>query len=330
MTVPDRPLDGDRESADVRAGVPHPARIYDYWLGGKDNFAADRREAARALKRVPEFADYAIANRRFLGRAVRFLSAAGIGQFLDLGAGLPASPNVHEIAQSADPDARVLSVDNDPMVYVHAQAVMGKSPQTAAVRADLRAPDEVLRAAGAVLDFRRPVALMFVACLHHLTDDDDPAGVVARYAAAVAPGSFLVLSHQTGEFAPERMQAASAEAGRIGFTFVPRSRERILAMFGGRNLVEPGLVLVPYWRPDGEPGPNASRAWAYGAVAPLLPEPQQYLRPSSPAPATGLPHDQDQDLLFRTGQASRLGQPDSRISVSRPATLLRTAVGMLA
>ena len=269
MTIRDRTPGHGGAAAEVRTGAPHPARIYDYWLGGKDNFAEDRREARRALKRVPEFVDYAVANRRFLVRAARFLCQVGITQFLDLGSGLPTSPNVHEIAQAADPAARVVYVDNDPMVYAHAQALAGKSPRVEALLADLRDADEVLHAAERVLDLGRPVALMFVGCLHHLADKDDPAGVVARYAAATAPGSYLVLSHGTGEFAPERMRDASAEASRLGFTFMPRSRDDIVAMFGGRALVEPGLVLVPHWRPDGIVGPAARRAWAYGAVAPL-------------------------------------------------------------
>ncbi|HEX6526136.1 MAG TPA: SAM-dependent methyltransferase [Streptosporangiaceae bacterium] len=270
VSVPGGLPDGARDVAGVRTDIPHPARIYDYWLGGKDNFAVDRETAEHALELVPEMVDYARGNREFLVRAIRFLCAAGVRQFLDLGAGFPTSPNVHEIAQHADPAARVVYVDNDPVVYLHAEALMAKGTGTAVVRADLRDTDDVLRQASGLLDFTAPVAVMFVACLHHLEDHDDPAGVVARYLDAVTSGSYLVLSHCTDEFAYDKMHEGSADFRRRGGIFVPRSKDAILAMFNGRELLDPGLVLVSYWRPDGgQPGPNASRVIAYGAIAAL-------------------------------------------------------------
>jgi SAM-dependent methyltransferase len=261
---------GWRDVAGVRTDIPHPARIYDYWLGGKDNFAVDRETAEHALELVPEMVYYARGNRQFMVRATRFLCAAGIRQFLDIGAGFPTSPNVHEIAQQADPGARVVYVDNDPVVFMHAEALMAKGARTAAVRADLRDAGEVIRQAGQLLDLSAPVAVMFVACLHHLEDHDDPAGVVARYLDAVAPGSYLVLSHCTDEFAYEKMHEGSADFKRRGGIFVPRGKDAILAMFNGRKLLDPGLVLVSRWRPDdGQPDPNALRVMAYGGIASL-------------------------------------------------------------
>ena len=256
---------------DLRTDIPHPARIYDYWLGGKDNFAADRAAAEAALRNAPEFRDYAVGNRKFLVRATRYLAAgAGIRQFLDIGTGFPTSPNVHEIAAEAADDARVVYVDNDPMVYSHAQGLLAKAPGATAVLADLRDPDSVLRAACERLDLGEPVGLMFVACLHHIRDHDDPAGIVARYLEKLAPGSYLVLSHCTSDMNPQRMRIASIGAERSGVTFVPRRRDEILKLFKGQPLTDPGLVLVSYWRPDnGDAGPNADRAWAYGAVAAL-------------------------------------------------------------
>ena len=256
---------------ELRTDIAHPARIYDYWLGGKDNFAADRAAAEAALRNAPEFLDYAVGNRKFLVRATRYLAAeAGIRQYLDIGSGFPTSPNVHEVAAQAAGDARVVYVDNDPMVYSHARGLLAKAPGAAAVLADLRDPDAVLRAAGERLDLREPVGLMLVACLHHVRDHDDPPGIVARYLDKLAPGSRLVLSHCTSDMNPQRMRVAAAGAERAGVTFVPRGREEILKLLNGQPLADPGLVLVSYWRPEGgDAGHNADRAWAYGAVATL-------------------------------------------------------------
>jgi len=263
------PQGDDWGPPDIATDVPHPARIYDYWLGGKDNFEADRSAGEFALGLLPEYRDYAHGNRQFLVRATRFLCDAGIRQFLDIGAGLPTSPNVHEIAQATDPEARVVYVDNDPMVYVHAEALMAKGATTSVVRADLRDVDTVVQQADELLDFSKPVALMFVASLHHVLDSDDPAGIVGRYLDAVAPGSYLVLSHIDYDYHPEKMRLGSEEARRAGTIYEPRRREDILRMFNGRELLDPGLVLVSYWRPDGAPGRNANRVMALGGVAQL-------------------------------------------------------------
>jgi SAM-dependent methyltransferase len=263
---------GDGQIANkIRTDIAHPARIYDYWLGGKDNFEVDRALAERALELLPHLRTYARSNRQFLSRAVRFLCEAGIRQFLDIGTGLPTSPNVHEIAQRADPGSRVVYVDNDPMVFLHAEALMTKgSERTLVVRADMRDADDVLAQAGALLDFRAPVGLMFVACLHHLEDHDDPAALVARYLKAMAPGSYLVLSHGTDDFAPEAMRQGEAEARKQGMVINTRGKDAILRMFNGRELLEPGLVLVSKWRPDSDqPDPNADHAMAYGGIAAL-------------------------------------------------------------
>ena len=266
MTDSEQP-DSPQGPADIHTEIPHPARVYDYWLGGKDNFAVDREVAEAVHSAVPEIVDTARGNREFLVRAVRFLRDSGIRQFLDIGAGLPTSPNVHEIAQ----DARVVYVDNDPVVFVHAEALMAKGDDnTAVVLADLRDVDTVLGEAGKLLDFNEPVALMFVGVLHHILDEEDPAGLVARYLAPLAPGSYLVLSHGTDEYGPEKMRANSEIAARSGAVFVPRGKAAIGGMFNGLVPVDPGLVLVSYWRPDGgQPGHNADRVWAYGGVAPL-------------------------------------------------------------
>jgi SAM-dependent methyltransferase len=235
---------------------------------GKDNFAADREMAERGLQLVPEMLDSSRGNREFLARAVTFLRDVGIRQFLDIGTGLPTSPNTHEIAQQGHPEARVVYVDNDPVVFMRAEALMADNETTAVVRADLRDVDQVLTEAGQLLDFTQPMALMFVAVLHCIEDCDDAVAIAARYLAALAPGSYLVLSHSTDEFAPGRTHQASAEAARRGATWIPRGKDDILRMFNGRELIEPGLVLVSRWRPDGGvPAFNADRAWSYGGIA---------------------------------------------------------------
>ena len=278
MTGYDEPdeLDaGEREAQErwialgVRTDIPHPARVYDYMLGGKDHFAADREMAQVGLKHMPEMRVSSRENRAFLVRAVRFLREAGIRQFLDIGTGLPTSPNTHEVATEDTPDARVVYVDNDPVVFRHAQALMADEKNVGAVPADLRDVDDVLAQAGKLLDFSKPVGLLFVAVLHNVKDADDPAGIAARYMAALAPGSYVVISHSTDEFAPERTHAASAAATERGATWLPRPKDEIARMFNGRDLLEPGLVLVSRWRPDAEPGPDAGQAWTYCGVAPL-------------------------------------------------------------
>ena len=256
--------------AQIRTEVPHPARVYDYWLGGKDNFAADRAVAEQVLAVMPEILDTVRGNRRFLARAVEFLRDAGMRQYLDVGSGLPSSPNVHEIAQAGGIGSRVVYVDHDPIVVSHAAALMVTNDATHAVQGDLRAVDDVLGRAAELLDLTQPVALLFVGCLHHIVDSEDPAGIVERYLEALAPGSYLVISHSTDDFSPEKMGANAAVADQSGTVLVPRSREAVLAMFNGHHLVDPGLVLVSYWRPEGgDPGPDADKAWVYGGVAAL-------------------------------------------------------------
>jgi hypothetical protein len=258
-----------RRSVELRTDIPAIARVYDYYLGGKDNFAVDRAAAEGVLAHVPELRDYALGNRAFLTRAVRLLARKGIRQFLDIGTGIPTSPNVHEIAQEVDPNAQVVYVDNDPMVSMHAEALMATNAVTSLIWADLRDVDTVLYEAERLLDFGRPVAVMFVATLHHIEDHDDPAGIVARYLKAAVPGSYLVISHFTGDFNAEKAGLVAAGAKANDDVVKPRSHEEVLRLFNGHELIDPGLVQVPWWRPDTLVGPKAGRVWAYGGVAKL-------------------------------------------------------------
>jgi hypothetical protein len=249
----------------IRPDIPHPARIYDYLLGGKDNFASDRSAAEATLKIQPQIRDSARGNRKFLVRAVRFLRESGIRQFLDIGTGLPTSPNTHEVAA---PDSRVVYVDNDPMVFLHAEALMADNKTTTVVRADMRDTEEVLAAAREHLDFSQPVALLFLASLHNIPDADDPAGLVARYQAETAPGSYLAISHVTGDFSPEQMKRVTEENARRGATFIGRTKQEVEWLFNSWELVDPGVVGIAYWRPDrGQPDANADRVWGYSGVA---------------------------------------------------------------
>jgi hypothetical protein len=252
----------------IRTDIAHPARVYNYYLGGRDNFAIDREVAEVSLKLMPEIVDSARGNRKFLVRAVQFLRDSGIRQFLDIGTGLPISPNTHGIAQAGGTGARVVYVDNDPVVFLHAESLMADNHSTSVVRADLRDVDEVLAAAGKQLDFTQPVGLLFIACLHNIPDADDPAAIVGRYQAALAPGSYLVISHVTGDFAPEKQQAVTAASEKRGATFIGRDKAAIGRMFNGAELIDPGVVQISYWRPDGgHPDHNADRVWGYCGVA---------------------------------------------------------------
>jgi O-methyltransferase involved in polyketide biosynthesis len=218
------------------------------------------------MEAVPTIQTMARANRAFLGRVVRYLAGeAGIRQFLDIGTGLPAVGNTHEVAQGIAPDARVLYVDNDPIVLAHARALMTSHPAgtTAFIQADLRDPQAILTdpALTATLDLRRPVALMLVAVLMYFRDEEDPRGMVAALADAPPSGSYVVITHPTADFNPEAMAGAVAAAEHGGVTLVPRTREETAAFFTGLDLVEPGVVPVLAWRPD--PGPRADPHSAY-------------------------------------------------------------------
>ena len=275
--------------------VAHPARRYNYWLGGKDNFAADRASADAIAKAHPMAKAGAVANRAFHGRAVRYVAGQGVRQFLDIGTGLPAPGNTHEVAQAADPVCRIVYVDNDPLVLVHARALLTSAvPDTVDyLHADLADPAAILAyvRAGTVLDLDEPIALLLVAVLHFLPDDADPYGVVAALLDALAPGSFLVLSHGTADSLTDT-ERAMLPALAPGYH--PRTEAGIAAFTTGLELLDPGLVGVAQWRPD--TGPDTGREGeadaplgveqlaVYGVVArkPAGPRPNQPVPPQLP------------------------------------------------
>jgi hypothetical protein len=253
----------------------HPARRYDYYLGGKDNFEADRTNAEMLAQVYPAARTTAVENRKFLRRAVHMLAAeAGIRQFLDIGTGLPTRPNVHEVAQGVAPDARVVYVDNDPIVLVHARALLTSSAAgaTAYVDADLRHPRDILGDPDVrgTLDFTRPIALMMVAVMHFITDDMGPYEIVEQLVAAMPPGSFLVLSNGTFDLLPPDVAATLRAAFESsGEPAAPRSREQFARFFTGLDLVEPGIAPVVEWRPDDDPAtrPSPAEAAVYAGIA---------------------------------------------------------------
>ncbi|MCP2361451.1 SAM-dependent methyltransferase [Nonomuraea thailandensis] len=224
------------------------ARLYDYLLGGKDHFPADRAAAERILEVAPELRAAARANRAFLGRAVRLLSESGVEQFLDIGPGLPAPGNVHEVA----PAARVVYVDRDPVVLVHARALLAGQGDTTVVAGDLREPEALLKDPEvlAALDFDRPVGVLLTAVMHYVQDTDEPEEIVATLRDALAPGSYLVLSHGTSEARAAVVERATEVYRSADTPLTLRGRERIAGLFRGFELVEPGLVWLPEWRPE--------------------------------------------------------------------------------
>ncbi|MGC0416430.1 SAM-dependent methyltransferase [Embleya sp. AB8] len=239
----------------IDAGVPSVARVYDAILGGKDHFAVDRAIADKAMAAMPNARTGARLNRAILERGVRYMAQQGIDQFLDLGSGLPTVRNTHEVARQENPKARVVYVDNDPIVLAYGRAMLADNDRTRVVTADVRDTADVLARPEIVelLDLDRPVGLLLVAVLHHLADEDDPAGVVRAYREALAPGSFVLITHFSDSTPEgrelERVLLSTLGSGRF------RSRETIEGFFAGAELVEPGVVLLPHWRPD-EPIPD--------------------------------------------------------------------------
>jgi O-methyltransferase involved in polyketide biosynthesis len=254
----------------IETSVPQSARIWNYWLGGKDNYPVDRAVGDQFREAFPGIVDVARGQRGFLTRAVRHLAGeAGVRQFLDVGTGLPTADNTHEVAQRVAPDARIVYVDNDPLVLVHARALLTSTPEgaTSYVEADLRDPDTILKEAARTLDLGRPTALMLMGIMGHITDDQEAQAIVWRLLGGLPPGSYLALSDGTdtdpaGVEAQERYNQSGAVPYRL------RSPERIAAFFEGLELVEPGVVSCPRWRPEpaeAAGGPPAEVA-AFGGV----------------------------------------------------------------
>jgi S-adenosyl methyltransferase len=254
----------DNWTTTINTGVPNPARIYDYLLGGKDNFPADRDVAEQLLAIAPVARDVVEDNRAFLRRAVRFLtSEAGIRQFIDLGSGLPTQGNVHEVAQADATDARVVYVDNDAMVVTHSRALLA-GDNTVAVQADLREPESVLAhpEVRQLIDFDQPVALLLMAILHFVPDDEDPFGIVARFRDALPAGSYVAISHGTRDI-PARPDMSAEEMTEMGTkverlyqlttaSLVTRTHAEVKRFFDGLDLLDPGVVEIQRWRPDGQ------------------------------------------------------------------------------
>jgi len=245
----DRP---DWAPEDIDIERPSAARMYDYYLGGNHNFAADRAAAQQVLAAIPDASLAAQANRAFLRRAVRFLIDAGVRQFLDIGSGIPTIGNVHEVAQQAAPDARVVYVDLDPVAIAHSRQLLAGNDRATAIQADGRHPGRIVDHPDVrtLLDFDQPVAVMMVAMLHFVSDEDDPAGMIRALHDTVASGSYLVLSHGTSENHPREGAAGKAVYQRTASPLTLRTRAELAALFAGFPVVPPGVVWAPQWHPD--------------------------------------------------------------------------------
>jgi hypothetical protein len=258
----------DQVPAGVDTSTPSIARVYDYFLGGKDNFAADREVGEQIRTAIPEVATMAAQNRAFLGRVVTYLAEQGIRQFLDIGTGLPTQNNVHQVAQSIIPDARVVYVDNDPIVLVHARALLAENTNTVALAGDLRKPEAILADPHVreLIDFSQPVGILLVGILYFLTNEENPAGIVATLKSAMAPGSHLAISH----IVSDDHAAEYAQAQEIYRSFLRRdgdalrNRAQVLSYFDGLDLVEPGLVHARDWR--AEDTTEQPAMWVLGGV----------------------------------------------------------------
>ena len=254
----------------IDVSVPHPARVYDYWLGGKDNFEADRRAGDAGYAVFPGVLQSVRANRAFLARVVRHLvTEAGVRQFLDIGSGLPTACNTHEIAQHKAPESRVVYVDNDPVVLMHARVLLDSAPEgrTDYLHADARDPGAILAGAAATLDFGKPVAVLLLGVLHFLPDDGEVAAILAGLKEAIAPGSYLAVSHLASDINPELMAEFAKRMVEAG---VPpgalRDGDQVRGFFDGMEPLPPGVVPVTRWRPDTE-REAAAATMLWGAVA---------------------------------------------------------------
>jgi S-adenosyl methyltransferase len=251
------------------ANIAHVARVYDYLLGGKDNFAADREAAEQAMRINPDIVPSARANRAFAARTTGYLaSQAGLRQFLDIGTGMPTTNSIHEVAQSIAPQSRIVYVDHDPIVLTHARALLASAPDgvTDYIEADLREPGKILAEAAQTLDFGRPVAIVLTAVLHFIPDRDDPYDLVGQLVNAVVPGSYVVISHAASDIDTGAMISMANRLNELMAQHaVPRTHREVAAFFAGLDLLEPGLVRIPEWRPASV-SESAVRAQLWGAV----------------------------------------------------------------
>jgi trans-aconitate methyltransferase len=266
----DSPLPDLQPSAEIDTTVSHSARIWDYWLGGKDNYPVDREVGDRIAELLPDIVRQARADRVFLGRVVRFLAGeAGIRQFLDIGTGLPTADNTHEVAQRVAPDSRIVYVDNDPLILMHAQALLTSTPEgaTGYINADMHDPGDIIAGAARTLDFTRPVAITMLGVLWHVLDDGEAQAIITRLMQALPPGSYLAVNHPTLEITGEKMATAIQYWNQYG---KPPGRSRtpaeIAGLLTGLDLVEPGLVSITRWRPEATPSGEPEQIDQFGAV----------------------------------------------------------------
>ena len=247
------PAADDQPPAEIDTTVSHSARIWNYWLGGKDNYAADREAGDRVAAMLSSIVAQARADRAFLGRAIRYLAGEeGIGQFLDIGTGLPTADNTHEVAQRVSPRSRIVYVDNDPLVLAHARALLTSTPEGACdyIDGDLRDPDKILAEAARTLDFAQPVALMLLGVVHHIPDTGEALEIVRRLVKALAPGSYLAINHSTSAVSGAAMEEAVAHWNQVGSpSMTLRTPQQIAQFFDGLDLLPPGVVSCSRWRP---------------------------------------------------------------------------------
>jgi hypothetical protein len=264
---PEGPDDSARTAIDTT--VPHSARIWNYWLGGKDNYAVDRAAGDGYAKAFPGIMDVARASRSFLTRSIRYLAQeAGVRQFLDVGTGLPTADNTHQVAQRIAPEARIVYVDNDPLVLTHARALLTSTPEgaTAYIHADLRDPAKIMAEAGETLEFTQPIALILSGILGHVTDTGEARSIVHRLMAALPSGSYLSINDGTNVIAPEFEQAQQGYNQSGALPYVLRTPDEIATFFDGLDLVEPGVVSCPRWRPEPAPSGPPAQVDAFGGV----------------------------------------------------------------